>query len=64
MSSFILRLWRNVRICLMCVFVCSGLLCKGYRHLDGGVPPLRLLCFARIRRCQLRVQATQGAAAI
>lgn len=48
----------------MCVSVCSGLLCEGHRHLDGSVPPLRLLCFARIRCCQLRVQATQGAAAI
>lgn len=54
----------NVYISLMCLFVWSGLLCKGYRHLDGGVPPLRLLCFARIRCRQLRVQAAQGATAI
>lgn len=48
----------------MCVFVCSGLLCEGYRHLDGGVPALRLLRIVGIRRRQLCVQATQGAAAI
>lgn len=51
-------------ISMRCVFVYSGLLCEGYRHLDGGVPPLRLLRFVGIRRRQLRIQATQGAAAI
>ena len=48
----------------MCVCVFLGVLCEGYRYLDGRVSPVCLFRSAGVRRRQLCLPATQGAAEV